>query len=104
MQQSQTLRYLPALGIFAKPINILLGFSVEQWAESKIAALPWDWISACFGAFVAGQLVADLANRNSWIRTRLSQRGRLFSVEHVWPPSTPEELQLRLKVRALRKT
>ena len=105
MQRTPRFRYpLTALGAFAKPITVILGFTVEMWAQSSLAALPWGWVSVCFLAFFAGQLVADTSNPASWIRVHVSQFGRVFAVEKVWPRHSTDQLELTVKVRALQKT
>jgi hypothetical protein len=109
MQKAPWLRYpLTFLGALAHPINSLLGFTVQQWAGTWLGQQPWGWISICFVAFLLGQVLADFSRPDSWMRIHLSRLGRLFVVEEVWPRSRTthdtDELELTVKVRALRKT
>lgn len=76
---------------------------LEQQASTSQfwVGLPWGWLTACFVAFLIGQLVQDFFNPKSWIRENWHDWTNKFEVSmlNVGGQMEPRARLIRAKIR-----
>lgn len=83
----------------------------EQWASTYFgqwwSTIPWGLFLLFFVVFSSGQLIADWANDNSWLREKWQSYRRIFDIENVVPvhlsDTSKEWLEITAHIRFLKQ-